>query len=796
MKDIKSILKKRIVILDGATATELQKRGMPQGASPESWCLKNADIISAVHKDYKKAGADIVYTCTFGANRIKLKEHGLDNVTKINRQIALIARNAVGGNTIIAGDIGPTGKFIEPFGHLKFEQAVKVYKEQVKGLLSGGVDIFIIETMIDIQEARAALIAVKEITDKFTMVTMTYENSGRTLGGTDPITALVTLQSLGADAVGCNCSAGPRQMMDFIKLMKPYARVPLIAKPNAGIPKLIKGQTIFNMGPKEFASSGREFISWGVNMLGGCCGTTPEHIKQLKRKISDIRPLSRKEKRVSVLSSARKTIFIDSKTPMLIAGECINPTGKKDLKQELRQGKTSIVCELAKKQERNGAGLLDVNVGVSGIDEKDTLRNIIGLLSVISELPLIIDSARPEAIEAALRIYPGRALINSISAEKGKLKKLLSIAAKYGAMFIALALDEKGIPDTFEKRKKIIEYIVSQARPNGFNKEDIIVDGITMTVSSHPEQARETIKTISWCSRIFNINTVIGLSNISFGLPKRSWVNAAYLAMAQAEGLSMVIANPFKEEIINIKKASDVLTGKDKNALSFISHFRESSSPNTGKSFASDMRYEAAELFTAITDGNREGVETIVDEAVKSGIDPRKLVDVMTLAINNVGDLFDKKEYFLPQLIASAEAMKTSFKRLEPFLKKDISAKAKKTVVILATVKGDVHDIGKNIVALMLKNHGFSVIDLGKDISPAKIIEQIKRHKSPIVGLSALMTTTMVNMKEVTTMARKQRLNCRFVVGGAVVTKSYACSIGAEYADNGVDAVRVVKRLR
>jgi 5-methyltetrahydrofolate--homocysteine methyltransferase len=800
MNKTSDLLKKQILILDGATGTELQKRGMPAGVCPEIWCLENPRVIQEVHSDYQSAGANIIYTCTFGANRLKLSQYGRYNTTDVNKHLAIIAKKAVGNKTLIAGDIGSTGKFIEPFGALAFEEAVTIFKEQVKGLLDGGVDLFVIETMMDIQEARAALLAVKELTDKFTIVTMTYEKNGRTLNGTDPLSALITLQSLGADAVGCNCSTGPKDILPFIEAMKPYATVPLVAKPNAGMPKLIDGKTCFDMGASEFASYGQEFVAKGVNLIGGCCGTTPEHIKQLKANIGPAKPVMPLKKSISALSSARKSVILGSKRPsFLIVGESINPTGRKQLQEELRQGKFSLLRQLAKDQEKSGANLLDVNVGVVGIDEVKTMKQAINLLSTGTELPLVIDSSNPTVTETALRLYPGRALINSISGEKEKLKKLLPLAKKYGAMFILLPLGQKDIPKTFPERQKNIQSIFTEAQKLGFTKDDIVVDGITMAVSSLPGSALETLKTISWVAKTFKANTILGLSNISFGLPNRALINITFMALARKEGLTMAIANPailYNSSIIaplSLKKAKDVLLNNDKDALNYIAHVKKTVTP-----VKKDLKTLSPEekVSAAVLEGNREDIKGFLQEALKSGVAPDKLVNqVMIPAINKVGDLFDKKEYFLPQLIASAEAMEIGFAYLEPHLKKKPAGTASPTVVLLATVKGDIHDIGKNIVALMLKNHGFKVIDLGKDVSAEKIIAAVKKHKAPIVGLSALMTTTMVNMKEVIDLAKKEGLKCRFILGGAVVSEEYARSLGAEYSKDGVEAVRVVKKL-
>ncbi len=791
---INKILKKRVLILDGAWGTELQKLGMPRGACPELWCLENPRVIQTIHSNYQKSGADVIYTSTFGANRFELGQYNIHDTREVNSRLARLAKDAVREKAMVAGDIGPTGQFIEPFGNVNFEEAVEVFKEQVNGLLEGGVDLFAIETMIDIQEARAALIAVKEVTDSFVMVTMTFEQDGRTLNGTDPVTALITLQSLGADAVGCNCSTGPEGMLEYIEAMKPYAKVPLVAKPNAGIPKLVGDETVFDMPPAGFVSSAKKFVSAGVNIMGGCCGTTPEHIYALRKEIQQEKPKPPFRKSISALSSAKNFIVLEKDKPLHIVGERINPTGKDTLQQELLEGKMSLIRQMAREQKRYGAGLLDVNVGVPGIDEVKIMHEAVSLLSTVADLPLVIDSSNIKAIETALRIYPGRALINSISGEKKKLKNLLPVAAKYGAMFILLPLTDREVPQTAEKRKKIIKSVFGNAGDFGFTKDDIVVDGLVMTVASDSLAAMETLKTIEWASRKFKCNTIIGLANVSFGMPRRKWINAAFLAMAQASGLTMVIANPSNEEVMSVKMAGDVLTQKDKDASSFISYFSETD--HTGPDMEGEKASPEREVFQAVLEGNREEINDFVEKALSFGTTADSVVNEMMIpAITEVGDLFDRKEYFLPQLIASAETMKKGIAYLAPYLKKDVSKREEKDSILLATVKGDIHDIGKNIILLMLKNHGFNVIDLGKDVSSEKIIEEIKVYRPAIVGLSALMTTTMVNMKEVVDMARRKGLECKFIIGGAVVSKSYAQSIGAEYAKDGVGAVRLAQKL-
>lgn len=782
-------------MLDGATGTELQKRGMPAGICPELWCLENLGIIEEIHSDYQKAGADVVYTSTFGANRAKLCQYDVSDVAGINRELAMAARRAVGKKALVAGDIGSTGRFVEPFGDLDFEEAIEIFKEQAKGLLAGGVDLFVIETMIDIQEARAALIAIREISDKFTMVTMTYEENGHTLNGTDPVTALVTLQSLGANAVGCNCSTGPEEMIKLITDMKPYSTVPLVAKPNAGMPEFVDDATVFNMNPREFASFAKEFVSRGVNIIGGCCGTTPEHMGKVKREIINQKPLPPPRRSISAVSSARKALLLEKNKPLWIVGERINPTGKKQLQKELLEGRMTLVKQMSREQEKKGADLLDVNMGVPGIDERKTMKKAVNLLSVASSLPLVIDSANAEVIEEALRIYPGRALINSISGEEERTDRLLRVAAKYGAMFILLPLTDRGVPETAAERREIIEKVYKKAREYGFTKDDVVADGLVMTVSSNQNAPLETLKTVEWCSRRFKCNTIVGLSNVSFGMPERKWLNASFLAMAVEKGLTMAIANPEADELMNFKFASDVLGNRDKNSSLYLKRFA-TTMPEKKREVSKEAVSPADAVSHAILDGNREEIGLILENAIRSGESASKLVhEVMMPAITKVGNLFDRREYFLPQLIASAETMKYGIVHIEPYLKEGKSAKKTRGRILMATVKGDIHDIGKNIVALMLANQGFEVVDLGKDVSAERIVQEVIRLNPDIVGLSALMTTTMVNMKEVVALARRERLTCKFMVGGAVVSRSFAESIDAHYAKDGVEAVRLAEKL-
>lgn len=794
------LLNNKILILDGATGTELQKRGMDGGFCPEVWCLDHPSVVEAVHADYVNAGSHIITTCTFGANEFKLKQYGQNDVRGINRDLAVLAKRASAGKALVAGDIGPTGAFFEPFGNLPFEQAIEIFKEQARGLLEGGVDLFVIETMIDIQEARAALIAVREVTDLFTIVTMTYEKDGRTLNGTDAVSALITLQSLGADAVGSNCSTGPEAMLPLISVMKRYAKVPLVAQPNAGLPRLVEGKTVFDMEPAQFAEFGRKFAADGINLMGGCCGTDPRHIAALKEAIGRERPYAPLCGSIAALSSARGHLILETGAPLVVIGERINPTGKKVLRealgQDLATGRHALIRDMARDQQKQGANLLDVNVGAPGIDETKMMREVVGFLARTTDLPLVIDSPKMETIEAALRLYPGRALINSISAEREKLKKLLPIAAKYGAMFILLPLTDREVPETARVRKRIIRRILKAAKSHGFTGEDIVIDGLVMTVAANPGAAVETLDTVAWCAEKLKMRTVLGLSNVSFGMPERKWINAAFLAMACARGLTMAIANPSNEELMNIKMATDALSLKDKSARRYIERFSDAASAKPKEQVgAPEQLSPIQKVFRAVLDGNREEMPLLLDQAMACGIESFNLIEeIMIPAITEVGKLFEQRAYFLPQLIASAEAMKMGVDYLEPRLHRDNAVRNLGTV-LLATVEGDIHDIGKNIIALILKNHGYEVIDLGKDVSAGRIITEARKSRPFMIGLSALMTTTMPKMREVIELARNEGISSAFMVGGAVVTGDFARSIGAHYARDGVEAARILQDL-
>ncbi len=792
----KQFVKDRFLLLDGATGTNLQKAGMPTGVCPEQWILEHKEVILELQKNYVEAGTDILYAPTFSGNRIKLEEYGLaDRLEEINQNLVMLTKKAAGNKALVAGDITMTGKQLYPIGSLYFEELVEIYKEQIRCMVKAGVDLLVAETIMSLQEARAAVLAAKEVCDLPIMVTMTFQEDGRTLYGTDPKTALIVLQSLGADAVGVNCSAGPDAMIPIIEEMKKYAVVPLIAKPNAGLPKIDEnGKNYFDMDADTFADFMEKLAQAGAVILGGCCGTTPEYIKKIKKKIKDteVPVYSKTPKRV--LCSERKTIEISLEGRFFIVGERINPTGKKKLQQELKEGKMEMVLDMAAEQEEKGAAILDINMGMNGIDEKEMMIKAIYEVSRCVSTPLCIDSSHVDIIEAALRIYPGRALINSISLEKDKMEHLLPIAKKYGAMFILLPLSDKGLPENLNEKIEIINKIIYEAQKYGLTKEDIVVDGLVATIGANPNAARETLETIRYCKEQLQVATITGLSNISFGLPDRISINTAFLTMAVQNGLTMAIANPSQDLLVKAAFASDLLLNKTGADIRYINKINSLQKPE--ESNEKEEKLQKPIIYEDVLKGNREIIVEHAKIMIEQGKKAGEIInEILIPAINEVGRLFDKKIYFLPQLISSAEAMKTAIEYLEPLLEKKKGEKVLPTIVF-ATVKGDIHDIGKNLVVLMLKNYGYRLIDLGKDVSKEEIVETAIKENAQIIGLSALMTTTMMEMKEVVLYAKERKCKAKIMIGGAVITESFAEEIGADgYSKDAADAVKLVERL-
>ncbi len=816
-EEFQKFCENKIVFLDGATGTNLMKAGMPAGVCPEKWILEHKEVMRQLQDSYAKAGADIVYAPTFTGNRIKLSDYGLsDRITEINTELVKLCKEAVGEGVLVAGDLTMTGRQLKPIGDLGFEELIDVYKEQIKILEEAGCDVLVVETMMSLQECRAALIAAKEVSDLAVMVTLTFEADGRTLYGSDAAASAITLEALGASAIGANCSTGPDKMEEIIRNMASVTSIPVIAKPNAGLPSVdADGNTEYDMDCDTFVQEMERLIKAGASIIGGCCGTTPDYIRGLHDTYKDVKPLELTDEEGNriprkicgrrYLSSERCALSFGMDDLFMVVGERINPTGKKKLQEQLREGSLDMVSDFARSQEEDGASILDINVGMSGIDEKEMMLTVMEEVMSITDLPLCIDTSSAEVMEAALRLYPGRALMNSISLEKGKSEKFLPIAKKYGAMFILLPLNPDGLPkDTEEKIGNITE-LSKQAFEMGMNKEDIVVDGLVATVGADPFAALNTLQTIEYCHDN-GFATICGLSNISFGLPQRMNVNTAFLTMAIEKGLTMAIANPSQEMLVNAAFASDLLRKKEGADLRYIQRMqRYADAAAGGEKKMADSKQDASGSGDNILDIIRKDVlngskRTIVkntEKAISSGIEPRVILDTVLMpAINEVGDLFDKGKYFLPQLIAGAEAMKLSIGYLEPLLKAGADIGKKLPTIVIATVHGDIHDIGKNLVALMLKNYGFDVIDLGKDVPREEIIKVAKEKNASIIALSALMTTTMKEMKNVVDLAHENNLDSKIIIGGAVVTQDYADEIGADgYSSDAADAVRVVKQL-
>lgn len=830
-----TLSKDHILYLDGATGSNLVKAGMPSGVCPEQWILEHQDVMLQLQKDYVQAGTNILYAPTFTANRVKLAEYHLEkNMTSMIRDLVAISKKAAestpGHPVYVAGDLTMTGEQLKPMGKMELETLIDIYKEQILCLVDAGADLLVVETMMSLAETRAALIAAKEVCDLPVIATLTFEADGRTLFGTDAKTAAIVLESLGASAIGANCSTGPAQMESIISEMVSHTRIPVIAKPNAGLPFLDEnGTTCYNMEAEEFAEEMEVLVNAGATILGGCCGTTPEFIRQIHERFGTDAKVaaSRRPDGIRYLTSERITHSFGLDDGFFVVGERINPTGKKALQAQLREGSFEKVIQFAEEQEACGAKVLDINMGMSGIHEKASMLRALEEVSGVTNLPLSLDSSYVEVLEAALRNYPGRALVNSVSLETEKFEKLLPIVAKYGAMFILLPLSDAGLPKDIEEKKEIIHKIYDRALSLGMCKEDIVVDGLVATVGANPKAALETLETIRYCKEN-GFATICGLSNISFAMPERSFVNTAFLTLAIQAGLTMAIANPSQELLMSCALAADLLLNKEEAALRYIEYAggvrerreekeaelakklallenqgttaKTGTAGNAAKEATADNGPQINEmqdkLKTAVLKGNRNGIVKITKEALESGEKPAELLNQVLLpAINQVGEFFDQGKYFLPQLIASAEAMKNSIEVLEPLLQTGGTGE-EMPVVVIATVEGDIHDIGKNLVALMLKNHGFHVIDLGKDVPQAKILESAKEHHAEFIALSALMTTTMQRMREIVAAAKEEGITAKIIIGGAVITQEYADEIGADgYSKDAADAVKLAKSL-
>lgn len=809
MKTIRTLLEKNTpLFIDGAMGTMLQSLGMPAGVNPAEYCMDKMDIVAKVHTAYFEAGADIILTATFGGSSYKLPE----SLTpyQFNKAMAQNAKNvahtmqtSLSRPLFVAGDIGPVGHFIKPLGDLEPQDFINAIREQVKGLVDGGVDLIFIETQFDIAEARAAVAATRMECDLPIFVSMTFED-GVSLTGSTPEIYAATMQNMGVDAIGVNCGAGPEQMLPVVQKILASSTIPVFAEPNAGLPELIDGETVFRLMPKDFAIQTTELFKHGVTILGGCCGTSPEHIRELRHHV-----LNAHEKGVHVkqralpygvrVTSRSRLVSIGKNSPITLIGERINPTGKKLLTAEFQEGKFSLALQYAAEQIALGTEILDVNVGAPNVIETSMLPQMVENLVARHDCPLCIDSSNPDAIIAALPWYPGSVLVNSISGEEGKMQKLAPHCKIWGSPFILLPLQGANLPSSAQERITIIEKLIKEAETYKIPQHLIMIDILALTAASDAYAPRACLETVAWCHK-HNIATTLGLSNISFGLPARELVNASFLSLAAGAGLTSCIANPSSHRIREALDTANILMGHDNNATNFTRHYAEwkatDNAISTNHARNISITSTSATLEDAIIRGDKDHIIAMVEEELQKGADPFILVrERLIPAIQEVGSKYERKEYFLPQLLQSASTMQTAFNHVKPLLEKS-GQQENRPKILIATVQGDIHDIGKNILGLLLSNHGYEIIDLGKDVPSKAIIDAAIEHDVAIIGLSALMTTTMPRMEETIKLAREKKLTCKIMIGGAVVTPEYAESIGADaYAADAVEAVRVTANL-
>jgi len=756
-----SKLKEKVLVLDGAMGTELQKRGFKTGC-PDELNIKNAEMVKAVHKSYYEAGSDLILTNTFGANKIKLAEYGLnDKVKEINEAAVKNVREAC-PNALVVGDVGPLGSYLEPLGKLTFDEAYETFKEQISALK--GADFLILETMSDIRVLKAGLIAAKEVFDGPIITSMTIQD-GRTTTGTDVETYVEVADTLGADIIGTNCSDGPEGMLKTAEIIVKNTNKLICLQPNAGLPKIVDKKTVWDYPIEEFASYASKFAKLGANIVGGCCGTNPDFIKAVKDKVKDLKPVERKIEVKTKLCSRTKSIEIK---PTLIVGERINPTNRKGFIQEIKEGKDKYIRNQALQQVEEGASFLDVNVGIAGGDETKALPKAIEAVQNVVDVPIVIDSSNFEALELALKKCAGKPLINSVNGAEDSLSNVLPLAKKYGAAILALCLDHDGIPKTVEKRVSIAKKIISEAEKVGIRKQDIIVDSLVLTIATNPENEKIILDAVKEIKKL-GYKTILGVSNISHGLPNRTEVNSKFLTKAKKVGLDLAILNPLD----NIEQADTSINIKIKKVKK-----------EDYKNLPVDKQ-----LHNAILYGDKDNIVEIIDKSLSS-LKAMQINDILIDALNEVGRKFNAKEYFLPQVLLSAEAMRRAFARLKKELKQE--GGKEKGIVIFATVENDIHDIGKNIVIALLESHNYKVIDLGANVKTKKIIKEVKEQKPDILALSALMTTTVLEMENVINELRKEDIKIPVIVGGAVVTDDYARQIHATY---GQDALSGVKRI-
>ena len=786
-------LKENLLILDGGMGTLLQSAGLPAGALPERWNVTHPEVIRKIHSDYYAAGSNVVSTNTFGANLLKFSPDELDEIISAAVENAKAAREGFDGERFIALDIGPTGKLLKPYGDLDFEDAVSIFAESVRLGVKYGVDLIFIETMNDSYETKAALLAAKENSDLPVFVSNAYGSDSRLMTGASPAAMVAMLEGMGADAIGANCSLGPRQLSAVAEELLEYATVPVLLKPNAGLPEIKNGKTVYDVTPEEFGLDVAALVNKGVRICGGCCGTTPKYIKAIVNSISNA-PVQREIKERTLVSSYTHAVdFADA--PILI-GERINPTGKKLFKQALRDHNIDYILGEGLDQESAGAHILDVNVGLPDIDEAAMIKEVVCALQAVCDLPMQIDTADAVAMEAALRRYNGKAMINSVNGKQESIAAVFPLVKKYGGVVVALTLDENGIPDTVDGRFEIAKRILEAAKSYGIDKKDIIFDTLTMTVSADSNAAKVTLGALKKIHDEIGCNTVLGVSNVSFGLPNRDILNGIFFANALSCGLTAAIMNPYSLEMMKAYHSFRVLNGLDENCADYMAF---ASTVDQGLAAAAPAAKAEIIGCTTLNDAIVKGMGDKAREMTVSLLESTPALEIVKEqiipALNTVGKGFEEKTVYLPSLLMAAEAAKAAFEPISAAL----SASPNKTeglTVIMATVKGDIHDIGKNIVCLLLENYGFKVVDLGRDVSAEDICAAAIKYHAPIVGLSALMTTTVPAMEETIKLLRKDAPWCRIIVGGAVLTEEYAMTIGADkYAEDAMGAVRYAESV-
>ncbi|NFN85627.1 homocysteine methyltransferase [Clostridium sporogenes] len=785
--NIKDYIKENILIFDGAMGTMLQKLGLNISDLPEELNILESERIINIHKKYIEAGAKVVTTNTFGANEIKLKQSKFSVESIIDKAIDNVKKARENKEILIALDIGPIGQLLEPMGTLKFEEAYEIFKRQIVQGQKSGADIILIETMTDLYEAKAAILAAKENTNLPVFCTMTFEKNKRTFTGCTPLSMILTLEGLGVDALGVNCSLGPNELGDIVDEIIKYSSIPIMVQPNAGLPTIKEGKTIYNIKPKEFAYFQRSIVEKGVRIVGGCCGTTDEFIREIVYSLKDVKIKKIKENNICGVCSSTKPVLIDG---VKIIGERINPTGKKLFKEALRNNDTDYILKEAISQVECGADILDVNVGLPEINEEETMKKVIKEIQSIIDTPLQIDSNSPKVIEKALRVYNGKAIVNSVNGEDKVLDNVLPLIKKYGASIVGLTLDDKGIPKKAEERLKIAERIINKALEHGIKRKDIFIDCLVLTASAQQEDVRETLKAVTLVKEKLNVKTILGVSNISFGLPNRELINKTFLAMSLQSGLDLPILNPNNKEMINIINAYKVLNNEDKGAATYIEKYTNEISNNKEvKTQKSNLT-----LKEIVIKGIKEEAYSKTKELIKDREELLIINEELIPALDEVGEKYEKGIIFLPQLIQSAETVKKAFTAIKEKLREDNSPKISKGKILMATVKGDIHDIGKNIVKVILENYGFDIIDLGKDVEAEKIVEEVKKNNIKLVGLSALMTTTVNSMKETIKILKERDMDCKVFVGGAVLNEEYAEMINADYyAKDAKEAVDIAK---